>query len=228
MYGNRNEEVGSPAAEGSPTFRALPHPTIVGPEALAVGGPTPYLSGRFLASPLPWFPLVKQQSFYPRGNALTETMSFTDPDGVRWLVYIEGVPPDPQRRRWGQAALPGRRLRFDSVTESRMSIHVPAGSTYLTEERLQGLLDQTHPVPVAGPQSRAAATLAPPPPTSGSGARGERPVGAASEASRWRWRWASERAPRLLDRLQQFVSAVLGAMQVLESAIRSGPRRARR
>ena len=171
---------------------------------------------------------MKQQSLYPRGNALTETMPFTDPDGVRWLVYIEGLPPDPQRRRWGQTVLPGRRLRFDSVTESRMSIHVPAGSPYLREERLQGLLDQTHPVLLAGSKSRAAATLAPLPPTSESGGRGEQPVGAASEALRWRWRWASERAPRLLDQLKQFVSAVLSAMQVLEGAIRSRPRRARR
>ena len=171
---------------------------------------------------------MKQQSFYPRGNALTETMPFTDPDGVRWLVYIEGVPPDPQRRRWGQTVLPGRRLRFDSATESRTSIHVPAGSPYLTEERLQGLLDQTHSVLLAGPKSRAAAPLAPLPPASESGARGEQPVGAASEASRWRWRWASDRAPRLLDRLKQFVSAAVGAMQVLEGAIRAGPRRARR
>jgi len=201
----------------------------VGPEALVVGGPTPYLSLRFLASPLPVAPPVKQQqSFYPRGNPLTETMPFTDPDGVRWLVYIEGVPPEPQRRRWGQAVLPGRRLRFDSATESRTSIHVPAGSPYLTEERLQGLLDQTHPVPVAGPQLRAAATRARLPPTSKSGAPGKRPVGAASEASRWLWRWTSEQAPQLLDRFKQFVSAVLSAMQVLESAIRSGPRRARR
>ena len=165
---------------------------------------------------------MKQQPFYPRGNALTETMPFTDPDGVRWLVYIEGVPPDPQRRRWGQAVLPGRRLRFDSATESRTSTHVPAGSPYLTEERLQGLLDQTHPVLLAGPQSRAAATRARLPPTSESGAR-EQPVGAASEASRWRWRWASERAPRLLDRLKQFVSAAVGAMRLLESTIRSRP-----
>ncbi len=171
---------------------------------------------------------MKQQSFYPRGNALTETMPFTDPDGVRWLVYIEGVPPDPQRRRWGQTVLPGRRLRFDSATESRTSIHVPAGSPYLTEERLQGLLDQTHSVLLAGPKSRAPALLAPLPPASESGARGEQPVGAASEASRWRWRWASDRAPWLLDRLKQFVSAAVGAMQVLEGAIRAGPRRARR
>lgn len=171
---------------------------------------------------------MKQQSFYPRGNALTETMPFTDPDGVRWLVYIEGVPPDPQRRRWGQTVLPGRRLRFDSATESRTSIHVPAGSPYLTEDRLQGLLNQTHPVLLAGPKSRAAVTLAPLSPTSESWARGEQPVGAASEASQWLWRWASDRAPRLLARFKQFVAAAVGAMQVLESAIRSGPRRARR
>ena len=170
---------------------------------------------------------MKQQSFYPRGNALTETMPFTDPDGVRWLVYIEGVPPDPQRGRWGQVVLPGRRLRFDSATESRTSTHVPAGSPYLTEGRLQGLLDQTHPVPVAGPQSRAAATLTRLPATGESRARGEQPVGTAPEGSRWRWRWASDRAPRLLDRLKQLVSAAVGAMQVVEGAIRSGSGRAR-
>lgn len=170
---------------------------------------------------------MKQQSFYPRGNALTETMPFTGPDGVRWLVYVEGVPPDPRRRRWGQVVLPGRRLRFDSAKESRTSIHVPAGSPYLTEERLQGLLDQTHPLSVAGPQSRGAATAALLPPTSESGAPGK-PVGVSSEASRWRWRWASDQAPRLLNRLKQLVSAAVGAMQVVEGAIRPGSRRARR
>jgi len=198
------------------------------PEVLAVGGPTSYLSTWFLAAPLPVVPPVKQRSFYPRGNALTETMPFTDRDGVLWLVYIEGVQPDPQRRRWGQAQLPGRRLRFDSATESRTSTHVPAGSPYLTEERLQGLLDHTHPVPVAGPQSRAAGTIALLPATSESGAPTKQPGGAALEASRRLWRWAWDRVPRVLDRLKQFVSAVLDARQLLEGAIRSGAPRARR
>lgn len=79
--------------------------------------------------------------FYPVGNALTETMPLLASDGVRWLAYIEGVPSNPPRRRWHQVALPGRRLRFDSAHESRVTAHVPAGSPFLTEVRLQSLLD---------------------------------------------------------------------------------------
>ncbi len=174
-----------------------------------------------------WSLPVKAQLLYPRGNALTDTMPFTDRDEVHWLVYIEGVPPDPPSRRWGQTVLPGRRLRFDSAMESRITIPVPAGSPYLTDHRLQSLLDQAEPV-FAGSRSRAAATPAHPPPTIESGARGAQPVRAASEAPRWLWRWASDRAPPLVNLLEQFVSALLTTLQGLEGAMRSGLHRGRR
>jgi hypothetical protein len=41
--------------------------------------------------------------------------------------------------------LPGRRLRFDSATESRFTTSVPAGSPWLAEARLQTLLDEARP-----------------------------------------------------------------------------------
>ncbi|MGH2709463.1 MAG: hypothetical protein ACRDJK_14380, partial [Actinomycetota bacterium] len=64
---------------------------------------------------------MTQTPFYPRGNALTESMPLLASDGIRWLAYIEGVPPDPPRWLWRQAVLPGRRLRFDSANESRVT-----------------------------------------------------------------------------------------------------------
>jgi hypothetical protein len=170
---------------------------------------------------------VKAQLLYPRGNALTDTMPFTDRDAVHWLVYVEGIPPDPRSRRWGQTVLPGRRLRFDSAMESRTSIQVPAGSPYLTEPRLQSLLDQAQPV-LAGPKPQAVAMRVPLPPPGESGARRERPGAAASEALRRLWRWASDPAPPLVNLLEQFVSALLATLQGLEGAMRSGLHRGRR
>lgn len=84
--------------------------------------------------------------FYPRGNPLTESMPFTDGDGVCWLAYIEGVPATPRPRLWSQTVLPGRRLRFDSPTESRVTRRLPAGSPFLADARLQSLLDEAQPV----------------------------------------------------------------------------------
>jgi hypothetical protein len=170
---------------------------------------------------------MKVQLLYPRGNALTDTMPFTDRDEVRWLVYIEGIPPDPLARRWSQTVLPGRRVRFDSATESRTSIQVPAGSPYLADRRLQSLLDQAQPV-FTGPKPQAVAMRVPLPPPGESGARRERPGAAASEALRRLWRGASNPAPPLLGRLEQFLSAVLATMQALEGVMRSRLHRARR
>jgi len=85
--------------------------------------------------------------FYPRGNPLTESMPFTDGDGVCWLAYIEGVPATPRPRLWSQTVLPGRRLRFDSATESRVTSRLPAGSPFLVDARLQSLLDEAQSVP---------------------------------------------------------------------------------
>ena len=87
---------------------------------------------------------------YPRGNPLTESMEFSDRQGVVWLAYIEGAPLTPSEQRGRAAVLPDRHLRFDSAIESRFTSHVPAGSPFLAEARLQSLLDEAEPdLPVA-------------------------------------------------------------------------------
>ena len=91
-------------------------------------------------------PTVSLARFYPRGNPLTLSMEFTDRDGAVWLAYVEGAPAAP-RRRGRAAVLPERHLRFDSVTESLFTSLVPAGSPFLTEARLQSLLDEAQPYP---------------------------------------------------------------------------------
>ena len=78
---------------------------------------------------------------YPRGNPLTESMPFTDRNGTRWLVYIEGIP-GPHGGPWHRATIPGRQLRFDSPAESRATTELPAGSPFLADVRLQALLEQ--------------------------------------------------------------------------------------
>lgn len=85
---------------------------------------------------------------YPRGDPLTESMPFTDRDGVRWLVYIEGIP-EPPGPPWHRATIPGRHLRFDSAAESRVTTELPAGSPFLADARLQVLLDRARPVPLS-------------------------------------------------------------------------------
>jgi hypothetical protein len=82
---------------------------------------------------------------YERGNPLTLSMTFTDRDGTVWLAYVEGAAPAPTGRLRKPTALPGRRLRFDSATESRFSTSVPAGSPWLAEARLRSLLDEARP-----------------------------------------------------------------------------------
>jgi hypothetical protein len=72
-------------------------------------------------------------------------MEFTDRDGVVWLAYIEGAPQTPRQQRGKAAVLPERHLRFDSAIESRFTSHVPAGSPFLAEARLQSLLDEAQP-----------------------------------------------------------------------------------
>ena len=88
---------------------------------------------------------VSRTPAYPRGNPLTESMEFTDRDGVVWLAYIEGAQPAPRRQRGSANVLPDRHLRFDSATESRFTSLVPAGSPFLAESRLQSLLDEAQP-----------------------------------------------------------------------------------
>jgi hypothetical protein len=103
----------------------------------------------------------------PRGNPLTESMDFTTRDGVRWIAYVDGNPPERPRRLLARTALPGRRLRFDSLSESRISPERPAGSPFLDERRLLGLLATSPLLPEPEP----------PPP---------------SAALRWRQRWQAK------------------------------------
>jgi hypothetical protein len=84
-------------------------------------------------------------SLFPRGNSLTESMPFADREGVTWLAYIEGVAP-PDHHHAVNGRLPGRRLRFDSEDESRATTELPAGAPFLSDERLQALLDRAQPV----------------------------------------------------------------------------------
>jgi hypothetical protein len=83
----------------------------------------------------------------PSGNALTESVSFADRNGVQWLVYIEGLPLI-RRIEWPRRTrLPGRALRFDCAVESRRTAAVPAGAPYLERAQLEGLLDHAQSVP---------------------------------------------------------------------------------
>jgi hypothetical protein len=95
---------------------------------------------------------------HPRGNPLTQSMEFTDRDGAAWLTYIEGCAQScPERQPTSAAVLPPRHLRFDSATESRYTASLPAGSPFLSEARLQSLLDaaQSYPPPTIGSPGRA-------------------------------------------------------------------------
>ena len=83
---------------------------------------------------------------YPSGVPLTDTMELTDREGARWLAYIEGIPLPPARFWKRQSGFPGRRLRFDSAAGSRVTTPVPAGSPFLTDARLQALLDRSESV----------------------------------------------------------------------------------
>ncbi len=93
--------------------------------------------------------------FYPRGDPLTESMPFTDADGACWLAYVEAVPAGPLQRWKDRPMLQGRRLRFDSITESRTTTHVPAGSPFLSDAWLRRLLDTAQPVPRPPPSRRS-------------------------------------------------------------------------
>ena len=85
-------------------------------------------------------------SLYPRGNVLTEPMPFTARDGSPWLAYIEGIA-EPRARSPEEPTLPGRRLRFDSLTESRATPVLPPGSPFLSDVQLHELLDRAQVIP---------------------------------------------------------------------------------
>src|SRR5688572_8092350 len=92
----------------------------------------------------------------PQGVPLTDSMELSDRNGTPWLAYIEGIPRPPARFWKPQSGFPGRRLRFDSATDSRVVTPVPAGSPFLGEARLQELLDRSESL-------HAVIALAPPP-----------------------------------------------------------------
>ena len=93
-------------------------------------------------------PPVPTSPPYPSGVPLTDVMEFIAGDGSCWRVYIETIPcPPPRRWRRRRTLLPARRLRFDSASELRATtVPVPAGAPFLTEVRLQELLDQSAPL----------------------------------------------------------------------------------
>ena len=86
-------------------------------------------------------PITLPTRLHPSGNALTESISFADRDGVEWLVYIEGLPLRRQIEWPRRTRLPGRALRFDCDVESRRTAVVPAGAPFLQRDRLEELLD---------------------------------------------------------------------------------------
>ena len=69
--------------------------------------------------------------------------------GQRSLVGVHrGRFHDLQGGSWrSRSTLPDRHLRFDSASESRFTSHLPAGSPFLAEARLQCLLDEAQPDP---------------------------------------------------------------------------------
>ncbi len=83
--------------------------------------------------------IMSADSLVPRGNPLTEVMELTGPQGP-WVAYIDGLPPARPARFFPRTVLPRRRLRFDSLAESRANPTLPAGSPFLSERRLLDLL----------------------------------------------------------------------------------------
>lgn len=159
--------------------------------------------------------------FYPRGDPLTESMPFTDADGVCWLAYVEAVPASRPPRRQDRVTLPGRRLRFDSATESRTTTHVPAGSPFLGDARLGRLLDTAQPV-------------SPPPPSRRSSDVRRHPVielasraeelGAVLTDPSWPRRRTADRRLALPYRLRQLVSTAFDRLLKPVEAVLTGRR----
>jgi len=114
----------------------------------------------------------------PRGTPLTPLMEFTDSGRTAWLAYVEATPPVRRWRLLRETVLPGRRVRFDSADESRVTSTVPAGSPFLPERRLQGLL--------AGSAALAATQAVEPAPVKAWQYRGELVQAAARAVARLR------------------------------------------
>ena len=168
---------------------------------------------------------MSSSPLYPKGNPLTHSMEFTDRDGKLWLAYIEGVPPVEPHWFWNVTALPGRRLRFDASEDSRVSNEVPAGAPFLSDARLQALLDGAGPVPARPAAERA---------TPDQLARVNRWAAQAGDLARatqttWSGRWAGGAVKRrqLRYRLRRTILAVEARLIHLEEIV-SGRRRAGR
>ncbi len=157
----------------------------------------------------------------PRGNPLTESMPFSDRDGTSWLAYIEGVPGPPSYVQ-DRAILPGRRLRFDSAAESRVTGELPAGSPFLSEARLQALLDQAELIappptatwaPAESPFRQVRRAIA--------GATGASKVG-ARELAYWarRWREGAGRRQALRRQVQGLLADAFHAIAGLIERLR--------
>jgi hypothetical protein len=170
-------------------------------------------------------PSVSSSPLYPKGNPLTHSMEFTDRDGKLWLAYIEGLPPVEPHWFWNVTALPGRRLRFDASEDSRVSDEVPAGAPFLSDARLQALLDGAGPVPAPPPTQAAASHQL---------ARVNRWAAQAGDLARatqttWSGRWTSGAVKRrqLRYRLRRTILAVEARLIHLEEIV-SGRGRAGR
>jgi hypothetical protein len=174
--------------------------------------------------------VVSPNRLYPRGNPLTESMPFTAYDGEYWLAYVEGMPADPPPRWRHRAIIPGRRLRFDSAFDSRVSPVLPAGSPFLPEAVLRELLDAAEPVPPPPHPARRRDDV-----RSRSGAV-TRWAKRTSELVRttavdWveRWRQGAAQRQALRDRAQQrLLDAYHALAALLSEGLRAGGRRARR
>jgi hypothetical protein len=164
---------------------------------------------------------VPATPFYPQSNPLTESTPFTDADGVCWLAYIEGVPPGRSPRRRGRVTLPGRRLRFDSATESRTTPHVPAGSPFLVDEHLRRLLDAAQPVPPPPPSRRSSDVRRHP--VIELASRAEE-LGAVLRDPSWPRRRTADRRLALPYRLRQLISTALDRLLTPVEAVLTGQR----
>jgi hypothetical protein len=103
--------------------------------------------------------VMSSSAVLPRGNPLTPLVELTGPDGVRWVGYIEAVPPVRRYRLLSQTVLPGRQMRFDSADQSRVSPTVPVGSPFLPERRLLALLAESTWLPQCQAPSPSAALV---------------------------------------------------------------------
>jgi hypothetical protein len=124
-------------------------------------------------------------------------MELTAADGVEWVAYIDGVPVQRRRGLLRKTVLPGRRLRFDSATESRVSLELPAGSPFLREPRLLALLAASRPFP--------------------------EPVGTAPAGEPW-WRCWQARISGMRPLVARAREAVAHAAALAVEALLHGPR----